>query len=1115
MQAADEKVMMNEIFFGVTSMQLVKRLNTMSSVGLAALAATVFSLAVPVTAMAQVPAVGFTYQSNLGGVGSTPGAQDYNGTISHVAANTRGDSFYDVAACTGSGCATINNTYLGMLPAGSTSSTAVVSLITGMTSGYGGHSAYVDSSNNVWVSDVGDAQILFVPFVNGTYPASIAHSAMTNCSAFPVPANTTTACIVPLNYPNSVGNYIQAADVALDGAGNLYLLSKYIGGSPATQYNMIVQFNTSNVGNILVTGLSNQVSAEFAVDKYGDIYYEDGTNVTYYAAGSSTGVSLGTFTGPSGISIDNGGNVYLTVTGAIIEFPNIAGTVSATNKFTLASNFNCNYSGGLSQGVGIDGAGNLYYGSSYPNGTCKLFVGYYNAGTINQYYVNSGNEFDMNFHTAATLGSFTIAGAGAANFQVNSTTATSGTPSTCTAGSYAAGSSCKLYVNYAEVAVTGPESAVIEALDGSGNLLGSGVMSDYGSQSALNIDPGTTTAIGSGWSAPSAIASDGQTKVYIADAGTGKVYQSVSGATPTVVASGLSAPSAVAVDGAGNLFVADTGEVVEYPYFGGTFGSKVQIVSGLSGTSGLAITSSGILYIADSGNGRVLQVSQLFRNGSSTVGGLVGTVAGTFSIPVAVAVDNLGNLFVSDFGAKKLYKIVLATSTQTTLLSGLVNPAGVAVDEGGSVFLADSSALTITRIPSIAGVLTVGSATTLASPVASPQAIATDRAGNLYVTDPSNMMVAEDNRNIGYLNFGNVVAGSTSAPLSATFTNAGASGSTLNFYYQGPLTGSSTNNFTENTASSCYNAGSPNSKTLSPGASCLYTVTYAPPTATGYQNWGVNLSSGSSNNNIISPTGQSLSVNGTGVSSSAVSITGATSTPYGSAATYTVTNGATTGGPYTVTFTGSALTTTVTLTNGTGTFNLPALGVGSYTASVTIATVPGTLGITVTPASLTVTASSFSRQFDVANPTLTCTYSGFKNGDTSSVVSGSCGISTLATRVSPAAIYQIIPTAGTATAANYTVNTFVDGTLTVTGSVPQTIFFSPLPNFTHGATTYQLTGMSSSGLPLSYTVTAGTASISGSTLTVTGAGAVTITASQAGNSTYAAATSVARSFTAQ
>jgi hypothetical protein len=58
-----------------------------------------------------------------------------------------------------------------------------------------------------------------------------------------------------------------------------------------------------------------------------------------------------------------------------------------------------------------------------------------------------------------------------------------------------------------------------------------------------------------------------------------------------------------------------------------------------------------------------------------------------------------------------------------------------------------------------------------------------------------------------------------------------------------------------------------------------------------------------------------------------------------------------------------------------------------------------------------------------------------------------------------------------------------------------------------------LNATASSGLPVSYAVT-GPASLSGNRLTVTGNGTVSVTASQAGDSTYCAATPVAQSFTA-
>jgi hypothetical protein len=101
--------------------------------------------------------------------------------------------------------------------------------------------------------------------------------------------------------------------------------------------------------------------------------------------------------------------------------------------------------------------------------------------------------------------------------------------------------------------------------------------------------------------------------------------------------------------------------------------------------------------------------------------------------------------------------------------------------------------------------------------------------------------------------------------------------------------------------------------------------------------------------------------------------------------------------------------------------------------------------------------------------------------------------------------------------ANYTLNA-VTSTFTVTGGAPQSIIFPALPNFPHNGT-YQLTARTTSGLPVTYTVIngTGTATVSGSTLTVLTAGTITVQASQTTDPTgdYAAATPVSRSFTAQ
>jgi hypothetical protein len=75
----------------------------------------------------------------------------------------------------------------------------------------------------------------------------------------------------------------------------------------------------------------------------------------------------------------------------------------------------------------------------------------------------------------------------------------------------------------------------------------------------------------------------------------------------------------------------------------------------------------------------------------------------------------------------------------------------------------------------------------------------------------------------------------------------------------------------------------------------------------------------------------------------------------------------------------------------------------------------------------------------------------------------------------------------------------------------QTITFSPLANQTFGAAPFNISATSSSGLAATFAA-AGQCSVAGSTVTITGGGSCSITASQPGNADYNAATPVTRSF---
>src|SRR4029079_10129166 len=92
--------------------------------------------------------------------------------------------------------------------------------------------------------------------------------------------------------------------------------------------------------------------------------------------------------------------------------------------------------------------------------------------------------------------------------------------------------------------------------------------------------------------------------------------------------------------------------------------------------------------------------------------------------------------------------------------------------------------------------------------------------------------------------------------------------------------------------------------------------------------------------------------------------------------------------------------------------------------------------LTVTPAVLTVTATDQTKAYGAVNPPLTSTITGFVNGDTAAVVSGSAALSTTATPSSPvvAGGYPITAAQGRVTAVNYSF-TFRNGALTVTPAV--------------------------------------------------------------------------------
>jgi hypothetical protein len=171
--------------------------------------------------------------------------------------------------------------------------------------------------------------------------------------------------------------------------------------------------------------------------------------------------------------------------------------------------------------------------------------------------------------------------------------------------------------------------------------------------------------------------------------------------------------------------------------------------------------------------------------------------------------------------------------------------------------------------------------------------------------------------------------------------------------------------------------------------------------------------------------------------------------------------------------------------------------------------------ITVAAKALTITTNNASRAYGAANPA--------SPGFTAPALVGSDAISSVtysyaATADATAAVgttHSITPGAAifsSGTAANYTI-TYIPGTLTIVGLASQTITFAPSLTATYGDAAVTLVATASSGLPVSFTLVSGPATLNGNTLTITGAGSIIIKASQAGTSNYSAAPDVQKTIT--
>ena len=481
-------------------------------------------------------------------------------------------------------------------------------------------------------------------------------------------------------------------------------------GGPAinARFNRPAGLALDSLGNLFIADTDNQRIRKVAATT-GIVTTVAGNGISGHGGDGGPAI-YGSFANPSGIALDDSGNLYIAddynsrirkVQAATGILSTVAG--SGFNSFAGDGGAAVNASLNCPTGVALDSSANLYIADRCNNRIRKVAAA---TGIITTFAGSS---------SATSLGD--------------------GGPAT-------------------EAQISTPRAVVVDA---SGNLLiadsahhrirkvsaATGIISTVAGNGGWGTSGDGGPAIGAQLQYPLAIALSGAGNLYIADSHRIRQVSATEGSIATVAGNGTAmysgdgGPAAnaqigqsndVALDGDGNLYIANT---VNY------------LIRKVIAATGVISTIAGNGTEGFSGDG-------------------FPAVGAQFSRLSGLAADGPGNLYITDSGNQRIRKIAAATGMITTVAgtgvagfsgdgglainAALNAPAGLAVDGSGNLYIADTHNHRIRRVSAATGIITTvagsgvsgnsgdgGPAT--AAQINSPNSVAADGFGNLYITD--------------------------------------------------------------------------------------------------------------------------------------------------------------------------------------------------------------------------------------------------------------------------------------------------------------------------------------------------------------------------------------------
>jgi NHL repeat len=407
--------------------------------------------------------------------------------------------------------------------------------------------------------------------------------------------------------------------IAVDAAGNLYI-------ADSADHRIRVVNMTS--GTITIAGISIAAGDIQTIAGDGNICGNPTT-----ACGDGGPATSAYLNFPEGVAIDNAGNIYIADT----RDNRIREIVSGSSDITA---FAGNGEPCATSTSSCGDAGPVLAASF------SLPMGLFTDSSNNLYIADSADQKVRFINVSGTPAISTVAGDGTQGSAGDSGSATA-----------------------AELNLPGSVF-----LDSQSNLL----ISDTGNQRVRIVTSGTiTTLVGGGtggdggtaanatFANPYTVAEDAAGDVYVADTANNRVREisAKTGLVSTVAGTGaagwsgdggsatgatLNAPSAIAIDSKGNLWIADTGNVVIREV------NTAGVITTVAGTPGVTCVAAPPPACGDGGP----------------------ATRASFSMPLSIAVDAAGNLFVSDYTAQRIREINGSTQIITTV-AGVGQVGGV------------------------------------------------------------------------------------------------------------------------------------------------------------------------------------------------------------------------------------------------------------------------------------------------------------------------------------------------------------------------------------------------------------------------------------------------------